>query len=181
MGAVLTAELIAEAGNLARFRSADALASAAGMAPVLRQSGRTRFLRRPTAATRASNASSTSPPSARLTMTTAEPSTNASDARVNATTKPSLPRTKTRERPLGRPQFPHAFPNPILDSPLTEPLGCFLRHTNVGSRTGAVGLASVIAASCQRRLFASTPTPSRARRRNGSRLARTVPCSPLLV
>jgi transposase len=47
MGAVLTAELIAEAGVLARFRSADALASAAGMAPVLRQSGRTRFLRRP--------------------------------------------------------------------------------------------------------------------------------------
>src|ERR1700722_2053507 len=47
MGAVLTAELIAEGGNLPRFRSADALASAAGMAPVLRQSGRTRFLRRP--------------------------------------------------------------------------------------------------------------------------------------
>jgi transposase len=47
MGVVLTAELIAEAGNLARFRSADALASAAGMAPVLRQSGRMRFLRRP--------------------------------------------------------------------------------------------------------------------------------------
>ncbi len=48
MGAVLTAELIAEAGDLSRFRSADALASAAGIAPVLRQSGRTRFLRRPT-------------------------------------------------------------------------------------------------------------------------------------
>lgn len=47
MGAVLTAELLAEAGNLARFHSADALASAAGIAPVLRQSGRTRFLRRP--------------------------------------------------------------------------------------------------------------------------------------
>ena len=47
MGAVLTAELIAEAGSLSRFRSADALASAAGMAPVLRQSGRVRFLRRP--------------------------------------------------------------------------------------------------------------------------------------
>ena len=45
MGVVLTAELIAEAGNLSRFRSADALASAAGMAPVLRQSGK--FLRRP--------------------------------------------------------------------------------------------------------------------------------------
>ena len=44
---MLAAELIAEAGNLARFRSADALASAASMAPVPRQSGRTRFLRRP--------------------------------------------------------------------------------------------------------------------------------------
>jgi transposase len=47
MGAVLTAELIAAAGNLSRFRSADALAAAAGIAPVLRQSGKTRFLRRP--------------------------------------------------------------------------------------------------------------------------------------
>ncbi len=41
-----TAESIAETGNLSRFHSADALASAAGMAPVLRQSGGTRFLRR---------------------------------------------------------------------------------------------------------------------------------------
>jgi len=48
MGAVLTAELIAEAGALSRSRSADALAAAAGIAPVLRQSGKTRFLRRPT-------------------------------------------------------------------------------------------------------------------------------------
>jgi transposase len=48
MGAVLTAELIAEAGNLSRFRSADALAAAAGIAPVLRQSGKVRFLKRPT-------------------------------------------------------------------------------------------------------------------------------------
>jgi transposase len=47
MGAVLTAEFIAEAGNVSRFRSADALAAAAGIAPVLRQSGKTRFLRRP--------------------------------------------------------------------------------------------------------------------------------------
>jgi transposase len=47
MGAVLAAELIAEAGNLARFRAADALAAAAGIAPVLRQSGKVRFLRRP--------------------------------------------------------------------------------------------------------------------------------------
>ena len=37
MGVVPTAELIAEAGNLSRFRSADALACATGMAPLLRQ------------------------------------------------------------------------------------------------------------------------------------------------
>ena len=48
MGAVLTAELIAEAGCLSRFRSAAALAAAAGIAPVLRHSGKVRFLRRPT-------------------------------------------------------------------------------------------------------------------------------------
>ncbi|MDP9455985.1 MAG: transposase [Actinomycetota bacterium] len=46
MGTVLTAEFIAEAGDVSRFRSADALASAAGLAPVLRQSGKSRVLRR---------------------------------------------------------------------------------------------------------------------------------------
>jgi transposase len=46
MGTVLAAEFIAEAGGIAHFRSADALASAAGLAPVLRQSGKTRFRRR---------------------------------------------------------------------------------------------------------------------------------------
>ena len=53
MGAVLTAEFIAEAGPLSRFRSADALAAAAGIAPVLRQSGKVRFLRRPTGGNKA--------------------------------------------------------------------------------------------------------------------------------
>jgi transposase len=47
MGAVMTAEFIAEAGNIARFRSPDALAAAAGIAPVLKQSGKIRFLKRP--------------------------------------------------------------------------------------------------------------------------------------
>jgi transposase len=47
MGEVLAAKFIAEAGNLSRFPAADALAAAAGIAPVLRQSGKTRFLRRP--------------------------------------------------------------------------------------------------------------------------------------
>ena len=43
MGATLCAEFIAQAGPLGRFRSADALAAAAGLAPVLRQSGKVRF------------------------------------------------------------------------------------------------------------------------------------------
>jgi transposase len=46
MGAVLAAQFIATAGNIARFRSPDALAAAAGLAPVLRQSGRSSALRR---------------------------------------------------------------------------------------------------------------------------------------
>lgn len=49
MGAVLTAEFLAEAGDLARFSSADQLASAAGLAPVLQQSGKMHYLRRATA------------------------------------------------------------------------------------------------------------------------------------
>lgn len=53
MGAVLTAEFIAEAGTIERFRSADALAAAAGLAPVLRQSGKVRFLRRATGGNKA--------------------------------------------------------------------------------------------------------------------------------
>jgi transposase len=48
MGATLTAEFLAHAGDLARFGSADQLAAAAGLAPVLRQSGKVRFQRRPT-------------------------------------------------------------------------------------------------------------------------------------
>src|SRR5215213_8864321 len=47
MGATLTAEFLAHAGDLARFGSADQLAAAAGLAPVLHQSGKVRFQRRP--------------------------------------------------------------------------------------------------------------------------------------
>jgi transposase len=46
MGVALTAEFLAEAGGLHRFPTADALASAAGLAPVLQQSGKMHFLRR---------------------------------------------------------------------------------------------------------------------------------------
>ena len=48
MGAALTSEFIAEAGDIARFHSADALAAAAGLAPVLKQSGKMRYLKRAT-------------------------------------------------------------------------------------------------------------------------------------
>lgn len=48
MGATLTVEFIALVGRIDRFDSADALAAAAGLAPVLRQSGKTSFLRRAT-------------------------------------------------------------------------------------------------------------------------------------
>lgn len=47
MGALMTAEFIAEAGTIARFKSAHALAAAAGLAPVLKQSGKSRRLQRP--------------------------------------------------------------------------------------------------------------------------------------
>lgn len=46
MGAVLAAEFVAAIGDIARFRSPAALAAAAGLAPVLRQSGYSRTLRR---------------------------------------------------------------------------------------------------------------------------------------
>jgi transposase len=46
MGPVLAAEFIACVGDIGRFPSADALASAAGLAPVLRQSGRSAASRR---------------------------------------------------------------------------------------------------------------------------------------
>lgn len=45
MGATLTAEFIAEAGGIGRFPTPDGLA-AAGLAPVLRQSGKVRYLQR---------------------------------------------------------------------------------------------------------------------------------------
>lgn len=46
MGVNLTAEFVASVGDLSRFDSPDALAMAAGLAPVLRQSGTVRFTRR---------------------------------------------------------------------------------------------------------------------------------------
>ena len=52
MGATLTAELLAVAGGLERFATGDQLASAAGLAPVLQQSGKVRYLHRATSGDR---------------------------------------------------------------------------------------------------------------------------------
>jgi transposase len=46
MGATLTAEFIAEAGSIGRFAGPDQLAAAAGLAPILKQSGKVRYLTR---------------------------------------------------------------------------------------------------------------------------------------
>lgn len=48
MGATLTAEFLAVAGGITRFPTGDQLACAAGLAPVLQQSGKMRYLRRAT-------------------------------------------------------------------------------------------------------------------------------------
>lgn len=46
MGTIFSAEFVAEVDDIGRFASADALAAAAGMAPVLRESGSSSHLRR---------------------------------------------------------------------------------------------------------------------------------------
>ena len=46
MGATLTAEFLAATNGITRFASGDELAAAAGLAPVLQQSGRVRYQRR---------------------------------------------------------------------------------------------------------------------------------------
>ncbi|MFD2238172.1 IS110 family transposase [Aureimonas populi] len=93
MGAVLAAEFIACVGNIARFRSADALAAAAGLAPVIRQSGKKPAGEEPSAGTKPSSASSSrarSAPSAQKTPCP-RPSTTENGERENTTRRPSSP------------------------------------------------------------------------------------------
>jgi transposase len=52
MGATLTAEFLAAAGGITRYASGDQLASAAGLAPALQQSGKVRYLQRATSGDR---------------------------------------------------------------------------------------------------------------------------------
>jgi transposase len=52
MWATLTAEFLAAAGGITRFTSADQLASAAGLAPALQQSGKVRYLQHATSGDR---------------------------------------------------------------------------------------------------------------------------------
>lgn len=53
MGATLTAEFLAVTGGIDRYASGDQLAAAAGLAPVLKQSGKVRYLQRATAGDKA--------------------------------------------------------------------------------------------------------------------------------
>jgi transposase len=53
MGATLTAEFLAVTGGIERFPTGDKLAAAAGLAPVLKQSGKVRYLHRATAGDKA--------------------------------------------------------------------------------------------------------------------------------
>ena len=53
MGATLTAELLAITGSTGRFADGDHLAAAAGLAPVLKQSGKVRYLQRATSGDKA--------------------------------------------------------------------------------------------------------------------------------
>jgi transposase len=53
MGATLTAEFLALTGGIGRFPSGDQLAAAAGLAPVLKQSGKVRYLHRASAGDKA--------------------------------------------------------------------------------------------------------------------------------
>lgn len=53
MGATLTAEFLAITGGITRYPSGDRLAAAAGLAPVLKQSGKMRYLHRATAGDKA--------------------------------------------------------------------------------------------------------------------------------
>jgi transposase len=53
MGAILTAEFLAITGGISRFPDGDRLAAAAGLAPVLKQSGKIRYLQRATAGDKA--------------------------------------------------------------------------------------------------------------------------------
>ena len=53
MGATLTAEFLSATGGITRYADGDALASAAGLAPVLKQSGKVRYLQRATAGDKA--------------------------------------------------------------------------------------------------------------------------------
>lgn len=54
MGATLAAEFIAEAGGISRFPTPDRLAAAAGLAPILKQSGKVLYLRRANGGNKAS-------------------------------------------------------------------------------------------------------------------------------
>jgi hypothetical protein len=103
----------------------------------------------------------------------------------------------SHDRTGNLPLFPGIFPDQMAPSFATEPTASGSLLWRVGAcrvplslaarrsptfamsaaRTSAAGSASITAASCRRLRFASTPIPGRARRRKGSRSAKTDRCS----
>jgi transposase len=104
MGATLTAEFIALVGRIDRFDSADALAAAAGLAPVPRQSGKTSFLRRAAGGDKALKPR-LPPGRLHIPRTPRQPRRPGPQARRGQTTPPGRhrPRATTREPALGHP------------------------------------------------------------------------------
>ena len=137
MGATLTAEFIAEAGGIGRFAGPGQLAAAAGLAPVLKQSGKVRYLTAPAGATRPSSGSCTSRPSARCRLLKARPSTPASAPRASGITRRSSRSPdagSTCSTPSSEPGSPIG---PTFASGLTASSGCRLRSSSsVPSRAG---------------------------------------------
>jgi transposase len=94
MGAVFTAEFLAEVGDLSRFASADALGAAAGLVPVTRASGNSSFQRRAKRGNRPlkhlmfSGRRSAASPATSPATSPARTSTSANEGRGRPTTKP---------------------------------------------------------------------------------------------
>lgn len=105
MGPILGAEFIVAAGDLASYADAGHLASAAGLVPVPRDSGRrTGNLHRPKRYSDASAGCSTSPPrpASSATAPTAT-TTSRNEPRAASTPGRDRPRPPTRRSPLGPP------------------------------------------------------------------------------
>ena len=91
MGATLTTEFLAVAGGISRYPTADQLASAAGLAPTLQQSGKVRYLQRATGGDRTLKRVFYQSAICALQRDPASRAYNRNVARAKPTTRPSSP------------------------------------------------------------------------------------------